>query len=148
GPAEHNPHACTAPCEERPPVRPVAAGCWPLQQARATNPTSNAPTRDDPRLGAASPSLSSSSGRRDRHRRLTPRPSSRRTSRSPHHLRRHLSRWDGGSGIGAAGSSVRSARNVESSPSLILIVPVSRPSLPSRARPVPDIGSYSHAPFH
>src|SRR5260370_12958099 len=38
--------------------------------------------------------------------------------------------------------------NVESSPPVILIVPVSRCSLPSRARPVPDFWSYSHAPVH
>ena len=35
---------------------------------------------------------------------------------------------------------------VLSSPSLILIFPLSLPYLPSITRPEPDIGSYSHAP--
>ena len=36
---------------------------------------------------------------------------------------------------------------VLSSPSLILIMPFSLPSLPSLTLPVPDIWSYSHAPL-
>src|SRR5277367_2693913 len=53
GPNGGNPHACTVPYEEQPPARPTAAGCWTLRVACATTPTSNAPTRNDPRLGAS-----------------------------------------------------------------------------------------------
>lgn len=49
----------------------------------------------------------------------------------------HLSRWLGGAGIGSAGSVALSAMKVLSSPSLILILPRSLPSLPSLTLPVP-----------
>ena len=63
-----------------------------------------------------------------------------------HYHRRHLSRYDRGSEIGSSGSSALSAKNVLSSPFLILILPLSRPSLPSLTLPVPETGSYSRAP--
>ncbi len=50
--------------------------------------------------------------------------------------------------IGWTGASALSARNVLASPFLILILPRSRPSLPSFTLPVPETGSYSHAPSH
>ena len=61
----------------------------------------------------------------------------RQVVRRPHR-RRHLSRYDGGAGIGRSGSSALVAENVLSSPFLIRILPFSRPSLPSRTVPEPE----------
>lgn len=49
-----------------------------------------------------------------------------------------MSRYDDGGRIGSSGSSARTAVNVLLSPSMILIVPFSRPSFPSLALPLPD----------
>jgi len=45
--------------------------------------------------------------------------------------------------MGSSGSSARTATNELESPSLVRNVPLSRPSLPSVTRPVPDIWSYA-----
>ena len=48
--------------------------------------------------------------------------------------------------MGSSGSSARTATKLLEAPSLMRKVPLSRPSLRSVTRPVPDIRSYSHAP--
>ena len=47
--------------------------------------------------------------------------------------------------MGSSDSSVRMATELES-PSLILMTPLSRPSLANVTRPEPDTWSHSHAP--
>jgi hypothetical protein len=50
--------------------------------------------------------------------------------------------------MGSSGSSARMATKELESLSLILMTPLSRPSLANVTRPEPDTWSYSHAPCH